>query len=166
MPDIPYAVVSLHRYENIFKKQKFTLIIDFLLEISKTIQLIFILHPPTEKKLKDYGYYPIIKAAKNISLRPRYDYFDFIKLLIQSEFLITDGGSNQEEAYYLGKPTILFRKATERKEGLGTNAIISDFDINIIRDFVSRHKDYEKHLIHPEKSPTEIIVSNLTQFIN
>ena len=33
--------------------------------------------------------------------------------------MITDGGSNQEELSYLGKPTLLMRRATERQEGLG-----------------------------------------------
>jgi UDP-N-acetylglucosamine 2-epimerase (non-hydrolysing) len=166
VPDIPYAVVSLHRYENIFKKQKFKLIINHLLEISKNIHLLFILHPPTEKKLKDYGYYPAIKAAENISLHPRYDYFNFIKLLINSEFLITDGGSNQEEAYYLGKPTILFRSATERQDGLGSNVVISNYDPKTINDFVGNYRQYASPPIQIKKSPTEIIVSNLSQFID
>ena len=166
VPDEPFALVSLHRFENIFNRKTFQFIIDNLLETSKKIKLLFILHPPTQKKLKSFGFDSILASTENISLRPRYDYFNFIKLLINCEFLMTDGGSNQEEAYYLGKPTILFRKATERNEGLGTNVVISNFDTNIIRDFVSRHKDYKKNLIHPEKSPTKIIIPSLTQFID
>ena len=130
------------------------------------IYSVHITHKPTEKKLKNFGFYSTLEAAQNISLRPRYDYFNFIKLLINSEFLITDGGSNQEEAYYLGKPTILFRSATERQEGLGANVVISDYDQQKIKEFVTNYRQYETEPIQLKKSPTEIIVSSLTQFVN
>jgi UDP-N-acetylglucosamine 2-epimerase (non-hydrolysing) len=166
IPDGPYAVVSLHRFENIFNKKIFRQIIDYLLEVSKTIKLLFILHPPTKEKLERYNFSKLLEEADRIELRPRYDYFNFIKLLINSDFLITDGGSNQEEAYYLGKPTILFRRTTERQEGIGENVIISDFDINIIMDFVSQYQKYARKPVLSKKSPTEIIISNLNQFKN
>ena len=166
VPAEPYAVVSLHRFENIFNKKVFHQIIDYLLEISKTMQLLFILHPPTQEKLENYNFTNLLEEAEKIELRPRYDYFKFIKLMQKSEFLITDGGSNQEEAYYLGKPTILLRRATERQEGVGANVVISNYDINIIRDFVTRYHDYARPPVRLEKSPSEIIISNLGQFIN
>lgn len=140
--------------------------IDYLLETSNTMQLLFILHPPTQEKLESYKFIDLLEEAEKIQLRPRYDYFKFIKLIQKSEFLITDGGSNQEEAYYLGKPTILFRRATERQEGVGANVVISNYDINIIRDFVTRYQEYARPPVQPEKSPTEIIIANLTQFID
>ena len=166
IPDLSYAVVSLHRFENIFNKKKFRLIIDDLVEISKKIHLLFILHPPTEKKLKDFGFNSALDSSENISLRPRYDYFNFIKLLINSEFLITDGGSNQEEAYYLGKPTLLFRSTTERQEGLGSNVVISNFEHQLINNFVSNYKQYGAQPVQLKESPTEIIISELESFIN
>ena len=166
VPDEPFALVSLHRFENIFNRKIFRFIVNSLLEISQKIKLVFILHPPTKEKLKSYNLDSILRSAGNISLRPRYDYFNFIRLLINCEFLITDGGSNQEEAYYLGKPTILFRRITERKEGVGENAVISNFDSEIIRDFVSRYQDYVKSPLEPEISPTEIILSSLEEFDN
>ena len=166
VPEEPFALVSLHRFENIFNRKTFQLIINYLLEISEQVHLLFILHPPTEKKLKNFGFYSTLEAAQNISLRPRYDYFNFIKLLINSEFLITDGGSNQEEAYYLGKPTLLFRRATERQEGLGSNVVISNYEKEKITDFVVNYNQYKAEPILIVKSPTEIIVSSLTQFID
>ena len=166
IPAAPYAVVSLHRFENIFNKKVFRQMIDYLLETSNTMQLLFILHPPTQEKLESYKFIDLLEEAEKIQLRPRYDYFKFIKLIQKSEFLITDGGSNQEEAYYLGKPTILFRRATERQEGVGANVVISNYDINIIRDFVTRYQEYARPPVQPEKSPTEIIIANLTQFID
>ena len=165
VPNEPFALVSLHRFENIFNRKIFRFIVNSLLEISHKIKLVFILHPPTLKKLKSYGFYKIIESAENISLRPRYDYFNFIKLLINCEFLITDGGSNQEEAYYLGKPTLLFRTITERQEGLGANVVISNYERQKINDFVSNYGQYATSPVQLEKKPSEIIITNLTQFM-
>ena len=64
-----------------------------------------------------------------------YDYFAFIGLLRNPEFLISDGGSNQEETSYLGLPCLLLRIKTERVEGLGENVVISDYDTQVIADF-------------------------------
>jgi len=166
VPDGPFALVSLHRFENIFSKKKFRIIIDCLLEISQHVHILFILHPPTEVKLKSFNFYSLLEANQNISLRPRYDYFNFIKLLLHCEFLITDGGSNQEEAYYLGKPTLLLRSATERREGLNSNVVISNYDQQIINNFVAHYKQYENPPVQLENSPTEIIISSLSQFID
>ncbi len=41
-------------------------------------------------------------------------YLEFLKLLISSEFIITDSGGVQEEAAYLGKPLLIARDKTER----------------------------------------------------
>ena len=70
------------------------------------------------KSLQKHNMMQRLKKNKNIELHPRYDYFDFIKLLGKAEFLATDGGSNQEECSYLGKPCLLLRHYTERQEGL------------------------------------------------
>ncbi|HHX81694.1 MAG TPA: hypothetical protein GX696_01765 [Pseudomonadaceae bacterium] len=63
--------------------------------------------------------YDALEYCSHIELRPRYDYFRFIGLVKGAEYVITDGGSNQEECFYLGKPCLLMRKATERDEGVG-----------------------------------------------
>jgi len=164
IPDCKYALVSLHRFENIFNKKRFITLLGYLLEISKSIHLLFILHPPTENKLKKNGWYEKLRSEVNIELRPRYDYFKFIRLVVKSEFIITDGGSNQEEAAYLGKPTLLFRKATERQEGIGVNVLVSEYDKDKIMGFVNDYKRYNNNSINVKTTPTEIILKSLMKF--
>ena len=51
--DIPrniFAIVSIHRFENIFSRRKLVEIVDLIIEVSSRIPLVFILHKPTEKK--------------------------------------------------------------------------------------------------------------------
>jgi UDP-N-acetylglucosamine 2-epimerase (non-hydrolysing) len=132
IPDKPYALVSVHRFENIFNREKLGEIVDLLLKVSEKCLLLFILHKPTEKKLGQYNLMAKLEEADNIELRPRYSYFQFIKLSERASFVLTDGGSNQEECYYMGKPCIILRTTSERQEGLGENAIISNYDFPTI----------------------------------
>ncbi|MEX0849121.1 MAG: UDP-N-acetylglucosamine 2-epimerase (non-hydrolyzing) [Candidatus Dependentiae bacterium] len=45
-------------------------------------------------------------------------YQDLVYLLSHADFVLTDSGGIQEEAISLGKPTIVLREKTERKEGV------------------------------------------------
>lgn len=164
LPKGKYVVASIHRYENIFNEERFNTIVDRMQKISNTLPIYMVQHPATFEQLQKL---PKIKrrltSAKNIHLLPRLEYLPFIKLIKNSEFVITDGGGNQEELYHLGKPTLLFRNETERQEGLGTTAVISKLDPKIIDDFA---KNYKKHEFPPtkrvaSKSPSAIIAKFL-----
>lgn len=161
VPSYSFALVSLHRFENIFSRAKLAEIVDLLLKVSERIPLLFILHKPTEEKLRQFQLLERLESAQNIELRPRYSYFQFIKLTRQSRCVITDGGSNQEECYYMGKPCIIMRSASERKEGLGENAIISNYRLN---DILAVLDDLPAFEIAPDQmniSPSEIIVDEV-----
>lgn len=161
LPKEKYCLVSIHRFENLFNKERFDFIIKTIEKVSEDIRVLFILHKPTEEKLIQTGYFDRLKNNKNIELRPRYDYFKFIRLLIDSEFLITDGGSNQEETSYLGKPCLVMRKTSERKEGVGDNVIISEYSPKIVDSFISNYSKFEKKDKKSIFSPSKIIVNRI-----
>ncbi|OGW42636.1 MAG: hypothetical protein A2132_01665 [Nitrospirae bacterium RBG_16_43_11] len=164
IPDTPYSVATIHRYENIFHRDKLKRVVDIVLNISERVKVLFILHPPTRKNLEKFGLYEILHKNKNIELRPRYDYFEFIKLMQNSEFIISDGGSNQEESYYMGQPCLLLRKATERTEGLGENVVLSNYDDKILEEFIKKYKKYKTDPVMGPESPSKIIVDFLIDF--
>jgi UDP-N-acetylglucosamine 2-epimerase (non-hydrolysing) len=158
IPSEKFAIVTLHRFENVKNKEILEKITGLLEIISQKINLIFILHQLTEKKLIRYGLMDRLKSNPKIEMRKRYDYFRFIKLITFSEFVISDGGSNQEECSYLGKPVLLFRNVTERNEGLGKNAVLSMFDLSIINDFLENYENRKGIQLEFKKSPTDIIL--------
>ncbi len=166
IPSEPFAVVTLHRFENLYDRKKLEESIQILTDISETMKLLFILHSPTKRKLEATGLMEKLATNKNIELRPRYDYMNFIALIKKSEYVISDGGSNQEECYYLGKPCMLFRNATERKEGLGENCILSKFKKNEILNFTSNHKSFVRPSISLEIPPSEIILEKTIKLSN
>lgn len=160
-----FAIASLHRFETISKKERLEQVVNELLKISKKIKLLFILHPPTRVALKNSGLYDILDKEPACCLLPRQNFFDFNNLLKKAEFIITDGGSNQEESFYLGKPCLLFRCETERTEGLGENVVLSNFDSAIIDNFVTNYKSYKRKPISGNTSPSHFIVNQLKEFI-
>ena len=163
VPDEPFAIATLHRYENIFHREQLGKVVEIVERIAAGIKILFIMHPPTRKNLLKFGYYDRLAANPRIELRPRYDYFRFISLLKKAEFVISDGGSNQEECYYLGKPCLLLRYATERQEGLDNNVVLSRFDNQLIAEFVSNYKKYERACHNVKTGPSSLIIDALLE---
>jgi len=128
IPEGKFGVVSLHRFENIFFRKRLAAILGLLEEVAARYPLVFVLHPATRRNLTRYGYMPRLAENARFHLWPRMGYFEFVTLLGRSAFVITDGGSNQEELSYLGKPTLLMRPATERQDGLGTHVTLSGYE--------------------------------------
>ena len=164
MPQEEYCMVSIHRYENMNNRNKFLSIIKIIERITERLRALFFLHPITEKKIYHYGVYNRLKENPKVELRPRYSYFQFIKLLYGSEFMVTDGGSNQEECSYLGKPCLLLRKATERQEGLGRNVCLSQMDDSLIDDFINSYSKFSVPFIQGEMIPSSIIAREIKVF--
>jgi UDP-N-acetylglucosamine 2-epimerase (non-hydrolysing) len=156
-----FAIVSVHRFETISKKEKIEMVVTEIKKIAKKIKLYFILHPPTRVSLKKHYLYDSLEKNPRCILLPRQDFFDFHNLLGKAEFLITDGGSNQEECFYLGTPCLLFRSETERLEGVGENVVISKFDPAIIEYFLINYNSYRRKPIPDVFSPSRFIVDQL-----
>lgn len=156
-----FIVASIHRAENILSKVQFEKIMQFIILASSKIKIKMVLHPVTRKKLKDTGWYTNIEKH-GIELIPRMNYVKFMQLLNQSSGLITDGGSNQEEAALIGLPCLLMREHTERTDGLNSTIILSKFDGEIIDSFINNAVNtqwQQKDL--PNFSPSEVISKTL-----
>lgn len=164
VPRYPFSIVSLHRCENIFNKEHFVYIVEIIERIAKEQHLIFILHPPTIKQLKKYGLFERVQSNPHIECVPRFHHSDFLTLLQSAEFVITDGGSLQEETSYLGVPCLLFRKATERQEGLFENVVLSFFQEDVIFDFISSYKKFRRSAHNFGMSPSAIIVDSVRDY--
>jgi UDP-N-acetylglucosamine 2-epimerase (non-hydrolysing) len=165
IPDIPFAIVTLHRFENIYSRKALVRIVGIVERISKTQHILFILHKPTENKLQEFGLHRRLAELDNVEMRQRYDFFRFIRLIESAEFVISDGGSNQEECHYLGKPILLLRKATERREGLGENCVLSSYNQELIDRFVADYRSHSRAPVALQCSPSQIIALTCRQFV-
>jgi len=163
--DSPFAIVSIHRYENIFTSRFTDVILPILKDITRDYHLVFTLHPTTRERLRALGIYEELNKHPNITLHKRFGFVNWIKLCGKAEFVITDGGSNQEELAYLGVPTLLFRNESERQEGLGQNVIISKFDKTVIKKFIENPGKYRKKTLQIDAQPSRVIIETISKGI-
>jgi UDP-N-acetylglucosamine 2-epimerase (non-hydrolysing) len=160
VPDGRFGLASLHRYENIFRRERFASLLDVVESFADGVKLLFILHPPTSRQLDQLGLRERMLSNPGIELRPRYTYFDFVSLLERAEFVLTDGGSVQEESSYLGVPCLLLRAATERREGLGANVVLSNYDPAVIEAFREQPGVYRSPRVASVVAPSDLIVDS------
>jgi len=164
VPDSAYAVMSFHRVENLFKRRRLEALVAIVERVAQQFTVVIPQHPVTAKRLEQSGLTTRLAAHHNIELLPRLDYLDFLSLIDGSEFVMTDGGGNQEELRLLGKPTLLLREVTERADGLGHNAVISRLDQRVIADFVENYEQYRQPPFTDAVSPSSIVVDALASF--
>ena len=61
-------------------------------------------------------------------------------------------------------PEALMRKATERKEGIGDNAVLSDYDTNVVDEFVADPGRYRRPLAFDRVSPSDIVIDSIERY--
>ena len=159
-----YFIFVCHRQENLSNDELVKKLVKKVLDKSNSMNCVLILHKITEITLKKLNLYDVLEKNKNIIMLPRVEYFDFMKLLSNSQFVITDGGSNQEELSYMGKPCLILRKYTERFDGIGENVILLDNNLNKIDSFFEEYKNYNRNEISVDISPSQLIVETLKEY--
>lgn len=128
-----FALMTMHRPACVDTKEGLSKLINIILELTKTIKIIFPCHPRTINKLKEMKFYKELKSNKNLLLLEPAGYLDFQNLVLNSRFVITDSGGIQEETTFRKIPCITLRPNTERPVTtyLGSNTLL-DFDITSI----------------------------------
>jgi UDP-N-acetylglucosamine 2-epimerase (non-hydrolysing) len=111
--DVPTAVLTLHRRESWGEPMEQTLrgVLDWL--DTTDMQVVWPVHPggKVQNVAANVHHPRLIKVAP-------LDYFDFVRAMKASRFMITDSGGIQEEAAALGKYTVVVRNQTERQEAI------------------------------------------------
>jgi UDP-N-acetylglucosamine 2-epimerase (non-hydrolysing) len=122
MPD-RYALVTLHRPSNVDDCATLKQILESLLEVNQTLDVVFPVHPRTRQRIVEFG----IKLD-NLHLLEPLPYVEFLALQRRAAVVITDSGGIQEETTYLGVPCLTLRENTERPVtvSLGTNVIVGE----------------------------------------
>ncbi|MEM7304063.1 MAG: UDP-N-acetylglucosamine 2-epimerase (non-hydrolyzing) [Pseudomonadota bacterium] len=121
-----FAVLTMHRPSNVDNENVLSKIVSQLISVSKDCQLIFPVHPRTRQKLSEFNLLTELEKISSIKLIDPLGYIQFMNLVTQSKFVITDSGGIQEETTYLGIPCLTLRDNTERPITIsqGTNMLI------------------------------------------
>lgn len=131
-----FALITLHRPSNVDTEKGLLIILNAFEEISKSIKLVFPIHPRTTKQIAAFGLEDKVKKMKNLLLTPPIGYYDFLKLQMEAKFILTDSGGIQEESTYFGVPCLTLRPQTERPITVieGTNKLVKLETEDIIKE--------------------------------
>jgi UDP-N-acetylglucosamine 2-epimerase (non-hydrolysing) len=132
VPKNGYGVVTLHRPSNVDDREQLALIVGKLLAIAERTPLVFPVHPRTRQRLQDFGLAAQLEASKNVRLTEPMSYIEFMSLVVDCRFALTDSGGVQEETSYLGIPCLTLRENTERPVTvtLGTNRLVKPASVD------------------------------------
>ena len=132
-----FVLFTLHRPSNVNNVEIFRGILEFILEESYSFceSVVWTIHPGVLKLLKESELYDRIMNSQHIHLLSPVGYFEMIKLVSNSSFVLTDSGGLQEETSILGTPCLTMRNSTERPSTLiengGTNRLIGNLPENL-----------------------------------
>ncbi len=122
--DLPsrFAVATLHRPSNVDSKEALESNAAFLAAIAGQCPLILPLHRRTQAALIAHG----LTLGERIHVVEPLGYLEFLRLVAQAEFVLTDSGGIQEEATFLKKRCFTLRRNTERPATVksGSNVLI------------------------------------------
>lgn len=183
-----YALLTLHRPENVDDKQTFGEILVALEKIQEKIKIIFPVHPRTTKQIETFGFqrHFLSPNEKNIEdRRPNLKhqlynkrilwidplgYLKFLNLIMNCKFVLTDSGGMQEETTVLGIPCLTLRKNTERPITVtsGTNTIVGTNKKKIVNNALSILDGSTKDSSIPElwdgKTAQRIVMALIEKF--
>ena len=162
VPRQPFVLATIHRAETLLDKKRLRFAVESIQRIAAKHQVVFCMHPPTARALRTTNLINAIANHPDITVQELLPYPQFIHYISNSLFVITDGGSIQEECYYLNKPCLLMRAATERQEGIGANALLCAFDKTKVDFFLNNLPSFcSSGFIPTTLSPSSQIVDLL-----
>jgi UDP-N-acetylglucosamine 2-epimerase (non-hydrolysing) len=120
-----FGIVTLHRPSNVDDPTKLKQLVDLLAAEAARLPIVFPVHPRTRRRLEDSKLFASLQAARGVHLTEPLGYNDFMSLVFDCRYALTDSGGVQEETTYLGIPCITLRDNTERPITIaqGTNEL-------------------------------------------
>ncbi len=113
----PFVLCTIHRNDNTDNEFKLKEIIQALINIADkyAIKIVLPIHPRTKKMIVNLDQQLLEKFTNNplIKILEPVSFFDMMMLEKYSNFIITDSGGVQKEAFFFQKPSVILRKETE-----------------------------------------------------
>lgn len=154
-PQQKVILITIHRRENI--KHHLPAIIDRIIQYVQS-------NPDKSFVWIDNPGYKIAIShpLPNLDIIQPVSFFEMVELYKRTQLIITDSGGIQEEAAYLGIPTLVFRTKTERIEGINTGISKyiedSDHDLAAVITHLNNNKRAEFNTIYGDGYASKRIV--------
>ena len=156
-------VATMHRVENVTSQARVRQFEQLLTRLVETRPVTLVAHGPTKRALTNAGADTRLLAA-GVTIVDLLAHDTFVSLLANAPFVITDGGSIQEETARIGVPTLLWRDATERKDGLWENVVLSHYDPQRIDRFVADYASFRRPIRPLTTRPSKVALDVLMAY--
>lgn len=132
-----FILCTIHRAENTDDEIRLKSIFKSLNEIAKEKQVILPLHPRTKKILEN-----LKLDISNLTIIDPVGYLEMVWLIDNCDFVMTDSGGLQKEAYFFEKQCITLRDETEWVELVecGANSLVGADKEKILEAYQSNSK--------------------------
>lgn len=169
LPELPApgsgpAVVTMHRVENLRNRARTDALVELVLQAVRTQPVRFVVHGPTAETFARRGIDARLRAA-GVDVVPLLPHRDFTAAIAAAPWVITDGGSVQEEGALLGVPMLLWRQRTERPDGLDANVVLSGFDPAVARAFLADPQAHRRSVVDAGRTPSEVVLDHLLSLV-
>ncbi len=159
------VVATLHRVENLHRPARLRSFLSLLGRLAADgREVLFVVHPPTGRVLAGRGGRADVEAS-GVATSDLLPFADFVAHLAAAPFVVTDGGSIQEECALLGVPCLLWRDRTERRDGVGANVVVGCYDDAVVDRFLADPETHRRpaHLgdARPSDEVADVLVGML-----
>lgn len=128
-----YVIMTMHRPATVDTKIGLQTIIRLIKAVinATDLSIVFPIHPRTLNNLTKHKLLNRLQKMDKLIVTEPKNYIDFMNLVQNSRFVLTDSGGIQEEAAYIKIPAITLRTSTERPSTIecGSNRLHHPWDI-------------------------------------
>ena len=160
-----FALVTLHRQENVDDPAVLSGIVDGLTELPHALggEVLWPVHPRTSKRLTEFGLRRRLDEAEGVKLLEPVGHGAFVSLMLAAAVVLTDSGGVQQEACILHVPCVTARPTTEWTETVdaGANAVVGtspDALVAACCDMAHRARDWPDPFSVAGEEPSRAIV--------
>jgi UDP-GlcNAc3NAcA epimerase len=159
-----FILCTIHRAENTDDVKRLKNILEALSEIAIDKQVVIPLHPRTKKILESLD-----SNHTNLTIIDPVGYLEMVWLIDNCDFVMTDSGGLQKEAYFFEKPCITLRDETEWVElvNCGVNTLAGAIKDDILNAYGLISKQNKRNFIlnlYGSGDASRLIIEELLNF--
>lgn len=159
--DLPeaFGLVTLHRFEMLRNARAFETTLRLLHEASRDFPIVMVAGETERARVSELGLSQLFDDR--FQMVDKLSYADFLPVLAQAKFVVTDSGGLQQECAILGIPCAIQRMATESHQGLGDNLVLTELREDRLRAFLADWPSLRRTSQLDVFHPATVIVEHL-----
>lgn len=160
-----FILCTIHRAENTDDENRLKSIFEALNEIAKEKQVILPLHPRTKKIIEN-----LKLDIRNLTILNPVGYLEMVWLIDNCDFVMTDSGGLQKEAYFFEKQCITLRDETEWVELIecGANTLVGADKEKILQSYKENsefNKENSKLYLYGGGNASHKIIQGIVEYV-